>query len=504
MMPQQIYNECIDLHIRRKEEILEILSQEDRWYHLTELRNTLNWSSNTLRKDIHILQDYLPNSWKIRSKRGYGIRLEKPTNSSIEDIIYNIRNQSSFYKIFCHILHHKNVTLTSLSNEFNYSYYTIKYTLNKIETFVKRYNLHLTKRPLQIQGEEWLIRKCLVDLYINIYGQNWPFYYYEKNRIHYFIEMFEKTWNITFFQNDKHLLACILAITISRIKTSNPVHIDSRDYDMLKNTSHYKTCKKIISPLEKETNISFSTDEILYFTIHLIGAKYWGENQSISKNISKSQTQKEAICLDVKIIHFLSNLENNLQIPLLKNAELINHVTKCIQRVFYLSNIYSFNKFSSSLQNNLYETNTYYIKNNFPNTFSKVQDQYKLLFSQYNFNIPEEEVAIISLLIESVRGYMERQPLKLLLYVSTDSGILFYLKSWLKKYFPFQFEIIIFTKSLSSLKEFLNTNQIALIITNTNLPIQKSIPVIKIFNLPTQRDYRCITNFIENNTLSST
>ncbi|PGM86344.1 PRD domain-containing protein, partial [Bacillus thuringiensis] len=157
-----------------------------------------------------------------------------------------------------------------------------------------------------------------------------------------------------------------------------------------------------------------------------------------------------------------------------------------------------------SLQNNLYETNTYYIKNNFPNTFSKVQKQYKSIFSQYSFNIPEEEVAIISLLIESVRGYTEQRPLKLLLYVSTDSGILFYLKSWLKKYFPFQFEIIIFTKSLSCLKEFLNTNQIALIITNTNLPIQKSIPVIKIFNLPTQRDYRCITNFIENNTLSST
>ncbi|MGR5965124.1 hypothetical protein ACT7DB_16175 [Bacillus cereus] len=37
-MPQKIYNECIDLHIRRKEEILEILSQEDRWYHLTELK----------------------------------------------------------------------------------------------------------------------------------------------------------------------------------------------------------------------------------------------------------------------------------------------------------------------------------------------------------------------------------------------------------------------------------------------------------------------------------
>ncbi|PGZ47572.1 hypothetical protein COE56_21530 [Bacillus anthracis] len=503
-MPQQIYKECIDLHIRRKEEILEILSQEDRWYHLKELKNTLHWSSNTLRKDIHILQNFLPNNWKIKTRRGYGVRLEKPANSSIEDIIYNIRNQSSFYKIFCHILHHKNVTLTSLSSEFNYSYYTIKYTLNKIETFIKQYNLNLTKRPLQIQGEEWLIRKCLVDLYLTIYGQNWPFYYYEENRIHYFIEMFEKTWDITFFQNDKHQLACILAITISRIKTNNPIHIDSRDYDMLKSTSYYKTCKKIIPPLEKETNISFSNDEILYFTIHLIGAKYWGENQSISKNISQSQTSKDAICLDIKTIHFLSNLEKELQIPILKNTELINHVKKCIQRVFYLSNIYSFNKFSSSLQNNLYETNTYYIKNNFPNTFSKVQDQYQLLFLQYNFNIPDEEIAIISLLIESVRGYTEQQPLKLLLYVSTDSGILFYLKSWLKKYFPFQFEIIIFTKSLSSLKRFLNTNQIALIITNTNLPIQKSIPVIKIFNLPTKRDYRCITNFIENNTLSST
>lgn len=502
MMPPKIYNECIDIHIRRKEEILELLSQEDRWYHLLEIKNSLNWSNNTLRKDIHILQDFLPNNWEIQIKKGFGVRLKKPANSTIEDIIYNIRDQSSFFKIFCYILNHKNVTLSSLSNEFNFSYYTIKCTLNKIETFIQQYNLYLTKRPLQIQGEEWLIRRCTVDLYLNIYGQNWPFSYYEKNRIHYFIELFEKIWDITFFQNDKHLLSCILAITVSRIKTNNPIYIDSRDHSILRDTLYYTTCKKIISPLEKETNISFSTDEIIYFTIHLIGAKYWGENHNLSKSITLNQISKQFIYLNKNINCFLSNLEETLQIPLFQNEELINHTTKCIQRVFYLSNIQSLNKFTPSLENSLYETNTYYIKNNFPNTFLKVQEQYRLLFKDYDFNIPEEEVAIISLLIESVRGYTEKKHLKLLLYVSTDSGTLFYLKSWLDKYFPFQFEIIIFTQPLSSLHKFIEDNNIALVVTNTSLPIQQLIPVIKIFNLPTKRDYKCITRFIENSKLS--
>ncbi|MGQ4672000.1 helix-turn-helix domain-containing protein (plasmid) [Bacillus toyonensis] len=76
-MPPKIYNECIDIHIRRKEEILEFLSQEDRWYHLIEIKNSLNWSNNTLRKDIHILQDFLPNNWEIQMKKGFGVRLKK-------------------------------------------------------------------------------------------------------------------------------------------------------------------------------------------------------------------------------------------------------------------------------------------------------------------------------------------------------------------------------------------------------------------------------------------
>ncbi|WP_242555264.1 PRD domain-containing protein [Bacillus cereus] len=298
------------------------------------------------------------------------------------------------------------------------------------------------------------------------------------------------------------MLSCILAITVSRIKTNNPIYIDSRDYSILRDTLYYTTCEKIISPLEKETNISFSTDEILYFTIHLIGAKYWGENHDLSKSITLNQISKQFICLNKNINCFLSNLEKALQIPLLQNEELLNHITKCIQRVFYLSKIHSLSKFTPSLENSLYETNTYYIKNNFPNTFLKVKDEYKLLFNEYDFNIPEEEVAIISLLIESVRGYTEQKPLKLLLYVSTDSGILFYLKSWLDKYFPFQFEIMIFTQPLSCLHSFIKDNHIALVVTNTSLPIQKSIPVIKIFNLPTKRDYRCITRFIENGKLS--
>ncbi len=502
MMPIKNFNEYIDTHIRRKEEILEFLSQEDRWYHLSEIKNSLNWSSNTLRKDIHILQDYLPSNWEIQMKKGFGIRLRKPTNSTIEDIIYNIRNQSSFFKLFCYIITHKNVTFSSLSNEFNYSYYTIKCTLNKIETFIQQYNLYLTMRPLQIKGEEWLIRRCMVDIYLNIYGQNWPFCYYEKNRIHYFIEMFEKTWGITFFQNDKHLLSCILAITVSRIKTNNPIYIDSRDYGILRDTLYYETCKKIIYPLEKETNISFSTDEIIYFTIYLIGAKYWGENHNLSKSIILNKISNDYIYLSENIKCFLSGLEELLQIPLLQNEEIINHITKCIQRVFYLSKIKSLSKFTPSLENSLYEANTCYIKNNFPNTFLKVKKQYELLFSKYDFNIPEEEVAIISLLIESVRGYTKQKPLKLLLYVSTDSGILFYLKSWLDKYFPFQFEIIIFTKSLSCLHKFVEDNHIALVVTNTSLPIRKTIPVVKIFHLPTKRDYTCITQFIENGKLS--
>ncbi|MGR5965122.1 PRD domain-containing protein [Bacillus cereus] len=105
----------------------------------------------------------------------------------------------------------------------------------------------------------------------------------------------KKTWNITFFQNDKHLLACILAITVSRIKTNNPIHIDSRDYAILRDTSYYKTCKKIIPPLEKETNISFSVDEILYFTIHLIGAKYWGRVAIFLKTLHQTKPKKRKI-----------------------------------------------------------------------------------------------------------------------------------------------------------------------------------------------------------------
>ena len=55
--------------IKRKIDLLNILIEEKRWFKLLELEKELECSSKTIRKDISIINDLLPQNIVICSKR---------------------------------------------------------------------------------------------------------------------------------------------------------------------------------------------------------------------------------------------------------------------------------------------------------------------------------------------------------------------------------------------------------------------------------------------------
>ncbi|MED2766051.1 PRD domain-containing protein [Bacillus thuringiensis] len=487
--------EYFDRHIIRQEQLLKILIREDKWYQLDELENELQWAKKTISKDLIILKSSLPTNWKISAHKGRGIRLSKPLESSLSDIIYLIRKNNNAFQIFQHILFSKHSSVLSLSKQLLIPYRSTSKIIKKIELHLKQYGLELDTHPyLQIKGSERAIRSYITQFYETIYVQHWPFLNYDQQMIMNPLSIFEKKLGITFFQGDKHHLAVCLCITINRIKTKNSILMPNEDASLLQHTMFYEAFEHVVPYLEKTHNISFSNHEIVYFTGLLIGANYSYKDKKEGKKRTVQRIRDNASETYSRIYICIHSIEQQLGVSLWQDDELLFQLSLCLRRIFYHLRIYSieFKLHAPSIitENSL----TKKIKEHFPTVFDAVKKQYEVLFEHCENEIPDEEIAVITLHIVANQMLQHTQSVQVLLHVAENEGVYRFIHAWLLKHFSNQIEIIPFSKQ--TLQEKVTQNKHRLIVTNIHLDFDTSVPIIKISELPTRRDQQSIQNFI--------
>ncbi|WP_242069543.1 helix-turn-helix domain-containing protein [Paenibacillus dendritiformis] len=88
--------------ISRKIKLLKILAEDKKWFVLSELEQKLDCSSKTIRKDISVLNDLLPQNASIYSKKGKGIKLRIPQDQTICEVISNLSKKiPNFFSSSC-------------------------------------------------------------------------------------------------------------------------------------------------------------------------------------------------------------------------------------------------------------------------------------------------------------------------------------------------------------------------------------------------------------------
>ncbi|MED2754618.1 PRD domain-containing protein [Bacillus thuringiensis] len=486
----------LDKELIRQEQLLNILIKENRWYQLKEISLQLQWTIKTIRKDIISINDCLPDGWRIISSKGLGIQLIKPLDSSLSNVIYNIRSKTKALKIIECIFNNdefNNLSISFLSKKLYYSHSAINIILSKLKIHLNSYQLILQKKNLCIKGLESTLRIYITRFYLDIYMQHWPFEMYCQKQISTYLTFFEKKISIKLLPSEKHRLSFLLATVLTRIKKRRFVEFIEKDYKLLRHTTFYEAVTYIVTQIEREHSITFTVSEKIFLTIQFIGAKYHNTDPYTSKRAIVTRIKQQKGYAYSKCFKFVSSLEKKLRLSLLDQDDFLLEVIHCFRRTLYTSKIYGLPISHDNI------TNTSLIKKQYPFIFDTVQFECSLLFKEYDNDIkmPEDEIVILTVFIESIRLLQNLNPIKIFIYITENPGVNTYIHSWLQKCFHKQIEIISYSKQ-NSLK-YIEYNKLDLLITDTDISIfniDNNIKILKINGLPTERDRQSIQDCI--------
>ncbi|HDR6289137.1 TPA: helix-turn-helix domain-containing protein [Bacillus cereus] len=143
--------------------ILNYLEGAVEWVSSEEVGTYVGCSYKTIQNELKIIKDFLPKSWSLHTKKGYGMKLIRPpyeTVSSLfihdnEELIFHLINllvDKKGYSIeeICELLHtNRNVTVK---------------LLKKVEQMITPFFLTLKSRPYYIEGSEGTIRLLLFEM----------------------------------------------------------------------------------------------------------------------------------------------------------------------------------------------------------------------------------------------------------------------------------------------------------------------------------------------------
>ncbi|MED2766058.1 helix-turn-helix domain-containing protein [Bacillus thuringiensis] len=487
--------EYLDKDALRQEQLLKILMQEDKWYQLDDLANKLLWAKSTISKDVSCLNELLPHNWNVLSSKGRGIYLVKPADASFEDIVHLIRENSKSVKIIKAILYSKYNSILSMSQQLYIPYRAAEKIVKQLEQHLKLFDLTLCKRPLQIKGSEMFVRAFIIKFYLSIYGQKWPFLEYNQRLILNYIYLLEKQLDIVLFEKEKYFVAVCLCVTINRIKRRKHINIDQYDVKLLKNTTFHTGIEKIIPFIEKDHNIFINDKESIYLTIQFLGLNYSHINKNKSKQYVVEKIRTSTAYPYLKAHAFITSLEKNLDISLWNDDELLFQIVMSFRKIV---NCFKILPREIILKHSVLVEEDSLIKRvkmRHEFVFNIIKTQCQLFFAEYNQEVPDKEVAIITLHVVANTIINSIKPLNVLLHVGENEGMYRYVYAWLKKNFQNQIEIFPFSEK-KPLNNATNDN-IDFVITNANLGTSSFCSIIKISEFPSNRDKQTIEKFIK-------
>lgn len=330
-----------------------------------------------------------------------------------------IRSYSTDYRLFYMLsilLRNKfSYTISLFAEELYCSKSTIANDLILVEHWLEARGLSLIKKQNQglwVEGDERNYRKALVDLLYQYRGvdlddnhQNqdlnatlldyrFDIISYKKLR-----ELFEDIDLIAIqevVQNAEEKLGYLftdqafinlithIAIAVERMKVSQCVKLHGGDFEAIKEKSEYVVAKWMLEKLCKALSISPSDDEIIYVSLHILGAKIQESYSQNNLSLLKDAEYEEFITLAVDIVKLASDILNvDLTKDQLLLTSLVLHLKPTVMRL----------KYGLKLRNPILKI----IKKEYTSIFGAAWACNMIFERNYGLFINEDEVAYIAM-----------------------------------------------------------------------------------------------------------
>ncbi|PEA00895.1 BglG family transcription antiterminator [Bacillus cereus] len=482
----------VQSNIQRKMKLLQLLASEKRWFKTDEITEKIGYSNKTIYTDIAFVNDFLPMHWHIETKKGKGVQLHVPPSASINQVNSFLFQQSYVFKALHELLNQKTVTVLNLADKLYISVTSILPILQSVENYLHKFNLQLSKRPLKIVGDEMQIIMLYYELYLEVYGYyDWPFQEYNESFFSTFIHNIEETLNLKLSLNSRKEICYFTAVLLKRKKQKNTIELEEKFVSQYVNSTYYHNLANVYKKFKQNHNICFNTEEKILLTMAIRCAKYILYDVEKEKKEILQHVKKEDIPVYNAVKDFICMLQTKLGRDLMQDEDLIFELIMYFRRKVYQL------QFLSLFQRMEQHTSTY-IEKKYPTTFLVIKNVYTEWVKKYNIThvVSDVEVARVTMYVEASHLRQTCKGKKALLVCGEGDSWGKYIEALLFQRFGNKLEIVHDHSMLLVEPENLYVD-IDFVISTIPLTIN-SLPIVRIENIPTERDFMEIQYLIEN------
>ncbi|MCU5669019.1 helix-turn-helix domain-containing protein [Bacillus cereus] len=481
----------IQSEIKHKISILKLISSEKRWYTFEELAKLIRVSNKTISKCLHNIKDFIPKGWEIQIKKGYGIKLVMPINTSVTEVTCEFFRESLTFQILIILLNNKTTTIFEIVDKLYIQPYMVTRALKKIEKDIAAFGLRIQRKPLKIIGEEWKILNMFTELYSKAYlSSDWPFEFNQK-RVLFVIRKLEKYAGVLLSLSSRRKFSYFIAILLIRKQEGHTIHLTSNFLNLNIDTPLYEKLSTLLEEVKASDNIAFSTSEKNLLTAVFKCLNYTFKCPLMEKDKDLKIFHEERVPFYNLIRDFISILDNKLGTQFIKDDDFIYSLIMYFRQKIYLLRAYPHINISDV-------THFEPIKEKHLKTFLQVKDVYIKWIQKHKINdcVPNNEILNIVVQVEASRVSANINPKKVIIITKDGYHWERYITSILKEHFGNKIKFISINQAdIIGEYDIKKNHNIDFIISTLPVRVNQNL-VIQIHPTITKRDLANIDNYI--------
>lgn len=471
----------------RRLQLIDILSSQEKCFKTEELAKKLNCTEKTIRTDIQYLNSTFPDGWHIDTIKGKGIYINNPINSSLDQIRSLFFKNSLSLQVIMFILVKEIEYISDLGKVLYTHHNTVYKILERVDLFLKSYDLSLKRAPLEIVGSEFQKRILCCDVLYGLFSHTnkWPYDSISFSLIKKIVMDTSEKNNIFLYPSTLYKYIYYVGTMLQRI--DRDLHLELNHDNNIKDSIFFSIASEICMQLEANYKILIPSNEIQALSLILSTFPYFCDEEESRDEVIKLYHSKSEK-LYVELHEFVTMLEKKLLINLHDNVDFIFTLQKQFKAVsfvlFVKSRITSFSLI------------VHYVLKHYPDLFKKVKD----VFSEWSilFSYPEvsnEIAAKITLTIQAQLINLTNVKKRVLLLTSQGHGVHHYIASKLNKEFGNKIQFIEPNKSELTSE---NVKELFLDIIVADFQIDiDTVPVAVISSTLSQRDINHIAQLLK-------
>ncbi|XRG79066.1 helix-turn-helix domain-containing protein [Rossellomorea sp. GAMAL-10_SWC] len=485
----------MDKSTKRKLQIINILSKQDKWFKTEELANELLCTEKTIRNDLQAINTHLPKGWQIETIKGKGIYINKPISSSINEIrsLY-VKNSLSFQVIML-IQFTQIKSIAELANALYTQQPAVYSILDRVEELLEAYHLTLKRGPLEIVGREFEIRLLCGDILDALCAysddKDWPLEAFSFQVIKKIVLDTTEKFKLFLYPSTTNKYVYLLGTMLYRIEKKMQLELTDESINKILESNYFKIANEICNHLEHQYKHHISMNERIAFSLLISTLPYYSfDNMEKNEFLYLYQNQKTRYLKE--LYHLVELLKEKTGISLDEDEEFLYTLHDQFQRYSFI--LYSIDKKEPSYSMDRY------VKNQYSDLYKKVSKALQIWTKKYSYpDITRDKIAKVALNVQASKINFSSLRKKVLLLTSNGPGVHRYIETKLVTAFGHKIDFI-----LPKLGEFestiINELNIEFIISDFLLEGEIIHPIITIDPILTQRDIDQISNFLSNST----